>query len=126
MVRHAESLRKLFLAVSKDMRVLVIRLACRLHNMETLSHVREDKRRRIALETLEIYAPIANRLGMGRIKGDLEDLAFPYVFPKEYAWVSALRKERSKNATKRLEKETILSEFLKNLFKLNFGILFNS
>lgn len=103
-VRHAESLRKLFLAVSKDMRVLVIRLADRLHNMKTLSHVRDDKQRRIALETLEIYAPIANRLGMGRIKGDLEDLAFPYVFPKEYAWVSALRKERSKNATKRLEK----------------------
>lgn len=103
-VRHAESLRKLFLAVSKDMRVLVIRLADRLNNMETLSYVREDKRRRIALETLEIYAPIANRLGMGRIKGDLEDLAFPYVFPKEHAWVSALRKERSKNATKRLEK----------------------
>lgn len=103
-VRHAESLRKLFLAVSKNMRVLVIRLADRLHNMETLSHVREDKQRRIALETLEIYAPIANRLGIGRLKGDLEDLAFPYVFPKEHAWVSALRKERSKNTTKRLEK----------------------
>ncbi|MBI3020055.1 MAG: bifunctional (p)ppGpp synthetase/guanosine-3',5'-bis(diphosphate) 3'-pyrophosphohydrolase [Parcubacteria group bacterium] len=103
-VRHAESLRKLFLAVSKDMRVLVIRLADRLHNMKTLAHVRDDKQRRIALETLEIYAPIANRLGMGRIKGDLEDYAFPYVLPKEYAWVAALRKERAKNATKRLEK----------------------
>src|SRR3989344_891964 len=102
--RHAESLRKLFLAVSKDMRVLVIRLADRLHKMKTLSYVRGDKQRRIALETLEIYAPIANRLGMGRVKGELEDLAFPYVFPKEYAWVAALHKERAKNTTKRLEK----------------------
>jgi len=103
-VRHAESLRKLFLAVSKDMRVLIIRLADRLHNMKTLGYVRGDKQRRIALETLEIYAPIANRLGMGRVKGELEDLAFPYVFPKEYAWVAALHKERAKNTTKRLEK----------------------
>src|SRR3989344_5918493 len=103
-VRHAESLRKLFLAVSKDMRVLIIRLADRLHNMQTIAAVPEDKRRRIALETLEIYAPIANRLGMGRVKGDLEDLAFPYVFPKEHAWVAALHKERAKNTTKRLEK----------------------
>ena len=103
-VRHAESLRKLFLAVSKDTRVLVIRLADRLHNMKTLAHVPEEKRRRIALETLEIYSPIANRLGMGRIKGDLEDFAFPYVYPKEHAWVSLLRKERSKNATKHLER----------------------
>ena len=103
-VRHAESLRKLFLAVSKDTRVLVIRLADRLHNMKTLSHVREDKQKRIALETLEIYAPIANRLGMGRIKGDLEDYAFSYVRPKEYAWVKTLREERAKNATKQLSK----------------------
>src|SRR3989344_3417645 len=103
-VRHAESLRKLFLAVSRDTRVLVIRLAGRLHNMKTLAHVPEEKRRRIALETLEIYSPIANRLGMGRIKGDLEDYAFPYVYPKEHAWVSLLRKERSKNAKKHLER----------------------
>ncbi len=103
-VRHAESLRKLFLAVSRDMRVLVIRLADRLHNMKTLAHVAPEKQKRIALETLEIYAPIANRLGMGFIKGELEDLAFPYVHPEEYKWVFALRKERSHNVTKRLLK----------------------
>jgi len=103
-VRHAESLRKLFLAISKDVRVLIIRLADRLHNMQTLWAVREGKRKRIALETLEIYAPVANRLGMGRIKGDLQDLAFPHCLPKEFAEVKILRKERSKNAMKRLEK----------------------
>ncbi|MEK7510982.1 MAG: HD domain-containing protein, partial [Patescibacteria group bacterium] len=66
--RHAESLRRLLVATSADVRVLIIKLADRYHNMETIEHVPEHKRRRIALETLEIYAPIADRLGMGRLK----------------------------------------------------------
>jgi guanosine-3',5'-bis(diphosphate) 3'-pyrophosphohydrolase len=82
--RHAESLRRLLVATSADIRVLIIKLIDRYHNMETLEHVPEAKRKRIALETLEIYAPIADRLGMGRIKKTLEDLAFPHVDPDAY------------------------------------------
>ncbi len=93
--RHVESLRKFFVAIAQDLRVLVIKLMDRLHNMQTLEHVPEAKRRRIALETLEIYAPLADRLGMGKLKGDLEDLAFPYVYPEQFEMVSKISKERS-------------------------------
>jgi len=83
----AENLRRMILAMSKDIRVLVIKLADRLHNLETLDVMPPDKQIEVARETLEIYAPLAQRLGMGEIKGMLEDLAFPYVNPKEYTWV---------------------------------------
>src|SRR3990167_8755188 len=73
--RHAESIRRLLVATASDIRVLIVKLADRFHNMQTLEHVPEHKRRRIALETLEIYAPIADRLGIGRMKRRLEDLA---------------------------------------------------
>lgn len=102
--RYAENLRKMFLAMSQDLRVIIIKLADRLHNMETLQGVHEEKRLRIAQETLEIFAPIANRLGMFRMKTDLEDLAFPYVYPKEYEWVMSLMKDRLKTETKYIEK----------------------
>lgn len=85
--RKIESLRKMFLAVAEDVRVALIKLADRLHNMQTIKYIRPDKQKRIAIETLEIYAPIAYRLGMGAIKGELEDLAFPIVHPDEYMWV---------------------------------------
>lgn len=85
--RMAESLRKMFLATAEDIRVVLIKLVDRLHNMETLKAVREDKQKRIALESLEIYAPLADRLGLGALKAKLEDLAFPYVYPEEYEWV---------------------------------------
>lgn len=85
--RQVESLRKMLLAMTDDIRVILIKLADRLHNMETLHAVRPDKRARIAQETLEIYAPLAYRLGMGDIKGRLEDLAFPYVYPKEHKFL---------------------------------------
>ena len=88
--RNVENLRKFFISVAKDLRVLVIKLADRLHNIETLEHVRPDKQKRIALETLEIYAPLANRLSMGRLKGKLEDAAFKYAYPKEYEVVKQL------------------------------------
>ncbi|HEY4486602.1 MAG TPA: RelA/SpoT family protein [Candidatus Paceibacterota bacterium] len=104
LTRHTESLRKFLLAMSQDIRVLIIRLADRLHNMRTLEHVREDKRRRIALETLEIYAALAERLGIGQVKGELEDLAFPYVYPEEYAETLRIHREKSKDAKERLEK----------------------
>ncbi len=82
--RHVESLRKFFIAMSDDIRVVVIKLCDRLHNISTLEHVRPDKQKRIALETLEIHARLADRLGMGRLKAELEDGCFPYVYPEEY------------------------------------------
>lgn len=94
--RHAESLRRLLVATSADVRVLIIKLADRYHNMTTLEHVPELKRKRIALETLEIYAPIADRLGMGSMKKELEDLAFPAIDPDAYAHAVEVRKLKSK------------------------------
>lgn len=112
MERHAESLRKPLIATAKDIRVIMIKLADRLHNMQTLEHVPARKRKRIAQETLQIYAPIANRLGMGQVKGKLEDLAFPYIHPKKYKEVKELRQKKSKEniedltkVSKRLKKE---------------------
>lgn len=88
-VRHmAENLRKMILAISEDLRVVFIKLADRLHNMQTLSAVPPQKQKRIALETLEIYAPLAYRLGMQSLSGDLEDLTFFYLNPEEYAWMT--------------------------------------
>jgi GTP diphosphokinase / guanosine-3',5'-bis(diphosphate) 3'-diphosphatase len=83
--RYAENLRKMFIAMSKDIRVIFIKLADRIHNLSTLSALREDKQFRIALESLEIYAPIAERLGMSRFRGIIEDFAFPYVYPVDYS-----------------------------------------
>lgn len=104
MTRHTESLRKLFVATSQDIRVLIIKLADRLHNMQTLEHVPKTKQKRIAQETLEVYVPIADRLGMGRMKRELEDLAFPYVYPKEYRETTELLKQKSSETEKHLEK----------------------
>lgn len=101
--RHRESLRKLLVATGKDVRVLIIKLMDRLHNMKTLEHVREDKRKRIALETLEIYAAIAHRLGMGIVRKELEDLAFKYAYPAEFAEAQKLLTEKSKETQTRLE-----------------------
>lgn len=104
LTRHAESLRKLFVAMAEDIRVIIIRLADRLHNIRTLQYIEPAKQKRIALETLEIYAPLANRLGMWKLKGLLEDASFPYAFPKEYKEVISLRKTKGKETIKRLEK----------------------
>lgn len=82
-----ESLKKMFLAMADDIRVMLIKLADRLHNMQTLEYKDPAKRTRKARETLEIYAPIADRLGMGRLRGELEDLSFPYAYPDEYSWL---------------------------------------
>jgi len=89
--RYIENLRKMFIAMAEDIRVMIIKFADRIHNLSTLSALPEKKRYRVALESLEIYAPIANRLGMGEFKGLLEDLAFPYIFPKDYEKVKLIR-----------------------------------
>jgi len=88
--RYIENLRKMFLAMAEDVRVVVIKFADRLHNLETLEGIPPKKQYRVALESLEIYAPIANRLGMGEMRGRLEDAAFKYVYPKEYEWTHNL------------------------------------
>jgi len=102
--RYIENLRKMFLAMAQDVRVVFIKFADRLHNLETLTALPEEKRRRVALESLEIYAPIANRLGMGDIKGRIEDLAFKYVYPEEYQWVAGLVRERYAQKERYLKK----------------------
>ena len=99
-----ENLRKMFVAMSKDIRVVLVRLADRYHNMLTLDALPKNKQKRIALETLEIYAPLAERLGMGEIKGELEDLAFKYAYPKEYRQVTRLAEEHFSKAKKTTDK----------------------
>lgn len=119
--RHVESLRKFFVAMANDLRVVIIKLADRLHNLRTLEFVREDKRKRIALESLEVYAPLANRLGMGKLKGEIEDAAFPYAFPKEYAQVEEMIKEKKDLYEKELAE--VATELNSLLEKNNIKVL---
>jgi guanosine-3',5'-bis(diphosphate) 3'-pyrophosphohydrolase len=86
--RQAETLRKMLLAMVTDIRVILVKLADRLHNIRTLGNLTRERQEAIALETLEIYAPIAHRLGMGKIRGELEDTAFSYLEPESYAAIS--------------------------------------
>ncbi|MBI5732150.1 MAG: bifunctional (p)ppGpp synthetase/guanosine-3',5'-bis(diphosphate) 3'-pyrophosphohydrolase, partial [Candidatus Magasanikbacteria bacterium] len=101
--RYIENLRKMFIAIAQDVRIIIIKFADRLHNLRTLNFLPENKRRRIALESLEIFAPIAGRLGMGEIKGLLEDLSFKYTDPKNYNWVVKLQTESYEQRKKYLE-----------------------
>lgn len=101
--REVENLRKMFLAMAKDIRIILIKLADRLHNMKTLQHVPKEKQKRIAMETLEIYAPLANRLGIGEFKGQLEDLSFLFAHPKEYQEVTEMVKGKYEEKKKELE-----------------------
>ena len=102
--RQAESYRKMLLAMTNDVRIIMVKLADRLHNLRTLSSLPREKQERIARETLEIYAPISHRLGMGKIRGELEDLAFAFLEPEASA--DLLREIESR----RLETEGYLAE----------------
>lgn len=102
--RQAENFRRMFLAMAKDIRVIVVKLADRLHNMRTLEHLPAEKQRSIALETQEIFAPLANRLGIWRFKWELEDLCFKYLEPESYRKTQALVAERRSDRETRLEK----------------------
>lgn len=119
--RHIENLRKMFMAMSQDIRVIIIKLADRLHNMQTLEFLPKEKQQRIAKETLEIYAPLANRLGMGEFKGQLEDLAFPYIYPEEYHQLLSQIKEEF--AVRQRYIERVKKELAKELVKNKIEIL---
>lgn len=108
----SETLRKTFMAMGEDVRVVLIKLADRLHNMRTLGHLSEPKRRRIAQETLDIFAPLANRLGIWQIKWELEDLAFRYLNPDKYKEIASNLAER------RVDREHRMDEITNRLKKL--------
>jgi len=110
-----ENLRKMFLAMAKDIRVVLIKLTDRYNNMQTLHYLAKDKQKTIALETLEIYAPIAYRLGMGELKGQLEDLAFKYLHPEKYKWLENEVAEKYETHKAHIDKlKPVIYEIFKN------------
>jgi GTP pyrophosphokinase len=131
-VRQAETIRKIILTMINDLRVIFIKLADRTHNLKTLKFLPEDKQKQIAKETLDIYAPIANRLGMGRIKAELEDLSFRYVSPDAYFRIASLvapqRQKaeddlaRFKNVLEKLMKDNSIPAEIHSRIKRHYSI----
>ncbi len=110
--QQAESIRKMVMAMVTDIRVVLVKLVDRLHNMRTLGHLPPEKRKRIAQETLDVYAPIAHRLGMGKIRAELEDLSFKYLEPQDY------KKLQDAVETRRTATETFLEELKERITEL--------
>ncbi len=119
MERYVENLRKMFVAMAQDIRVILIKFADRLHNLKTIQFLPPEKQQRIARETLEIYAPIANRLEMGDLRDKLEDRAFNVLYPQEYEWIHNLVTTRYKEKTQYLDR--IQRKVIKEL-KQNYHI----
>ena len=120
---QAENYRKLLLSIAKDARVIIIKLADRLHNMRTLEHLPEEKQRRIALETREIYAPLAHRFGMAGVKSELEDLAFKFLEPADYHALLRKIRERKDERERTIERlRAPLTEELTNAGLTDFEI----
>ncbi len=117
--KHNESLRKLLIATGEDIRVLIVKLCDRLHNMRTLEFVPKEKQHRIAMETLEIYAPIAYRLGIRKLSRELEDLSFPYVNKEGFDEITSLLKIGEKERLESLDKfrRSVAKELVKSGFK---------
>jgi len=125
--RHAESLRKFFIASAHDIRVVTVKLADRLHNISTLEFIPKEKQKRIAVETIEIYARLADRLGMGKMKAALEDYAFPFAHPTEYATTkkllddyTSLGEEHLANVSATLREELAILDA--NISSLNYRV----
>ncbi len=114
--KQAENIRKILFAMSKDLRVILVKLADRLHNMRTLQYQPEHKRQRIAKETLEIYAPLAGRLGIDWVKSELEDLCFKYLYPQEY---EKLKEEVEKRVAASQEYVEKVKSILQDLLEKN-------
>ncbi len=119
--RQAENFRRMFLAMAKDIRVIIVKLADRLHNMRTLEHLKPEKQKRISRETREIFAPLANRLGIGRFKWELEDLCFKYLETDDYGNIKTLISERRGDREARIE--TMTETLRSRLDKLGVKVL---
>lgn len=113
--RHVESLRKFFISVAKDLRVVILKLADRWHNLETLEFLSPDRQKHIALESIMIHAPLASRLGMGKLFGTINDLAFPYAYPEAYQRTRSLMDARIKKGEATIDK--IFKDMAVDLYK---------
>jgi GTP pyrophosphokinase len=107
---QAETVRKMLLAMVDDIRVVIVKLADRLHNMRTMDFLPAEKRKRKSEETLDVYAPIAHRLGMGKIRGELEDLAFKYLYPEDFSKIQIVIEQRRPELEKKIQELSQLVE----------------
>lgn len=118
----ASNHRKLFIALAKDVRVILIKLADRLHNMRTLQYMRPEKQKKIASETLAVYAPIAHRLGISQVKNELEDLSFKYLFREKYEQIKSLVRQRESDRNEQVQSMISEIEGILKTYKIPYRI----